>query len=67
MDDKGTKVLPKQHPPLQSNRVLPTEEVIDFDEHFEGGPEIKSPDVNYIEENQRSEQAPSGKEILTLN
>ena len=48
MDDKGTKVLPKKKPPLPQNRILPTEEEIDF-EHLEGGPESEMPHVNEIE------------------
>ena len=45
MDDNGTKVLPKKQPPLPPNRILPTEEEIDF-ENSEGGPESEVPNVN---------------------
>jgi hypothetical protein len=47
MDDKGTKVLPKKLPPLPQNRILPTEQEIDF-EDSEGGPESQMPDVEEI-------------------
>jgi hypothetical protein len=47
MDDKGTKVLPKKLPPIPSNRILPTEEEIDF-EHLEGSPESEAPHFNEI-------------------
>jgi hypothetical protein len=66
MDDNGTKVLPKKQPPLPANRILPKEEEIDF-EDSEGGPESKVPDVNEIEETQRSEPALPIKEILSPN
>jgi hypothetical protein len=47
MDDKGTIVLPKKLPPLPQNRILPTEQEIDF-EDCEGGPESEKPGFNEI-------------------
>ena len=62
MNDNCTKVFPKMLPPLPQNYILPKDLEKDF-MHFEDGPDSEVPDVNEIEETQRSEQAPPLKRV----
>ena len=64
MDDNGTKVLSKQHPPVPPNRVIPEMTDVEFQQLIEDRSKSEAPKFDDFEGIQRQELAPLVKEIL---